>query len=209
MIWIILVIIIIFILTRITYREPRVYPQMISEDECRHIIELSRSQLSTSSIIDKNVVDENVRKSDTAWLDPQDDKIVERVVRRCLKNCDRPLRNCEQLQVVRYKPGGYYNPHYDNPAFFDIYSDMELRFNPRMYTFIIALNDDYKGGHTIFPNLNKKYKLQTGDVLRFDNLNNYGFPSSQSLHGGDKVEEGEKWICNVWPRMYNLSTPVH
>lgn len=205
MILVILVIIIVFLLIRITYREPRIYRHVITEEECNHIIEKSRSQLAKSSIDAKNDIDTNVRKSDTAWLSPKNDKIVERVMRRCLQNCDRPLRNCEKLQVVRYKPGGFYKPHYDNPKYLDRYGELDLKLNPRMYTFIIALNDDYKGGATYFPNLDKRYKLQRGDVLRFDNLNNYGFSSSHSLHCGEKVEEGEKWICNVWPRMYSHS----
>ena len=201
----ILIIILFFILIAPSYREPRVYKNMITEEERKHIIERARSQLSDSVIDSDVMLDTSIRKSQTAWLDPKNDEIVDRVMRRCLKNCDRPLRNCEQLQVVRYKPNGFYKPHYDNPPIFDRHGELGLKLNPRMYTFIIALNDDYKGGATYFPNLDKRYKLRAGDVLRFDNLNNYGFSSSNSLHAGETVEEGEKWICNVWPRMYYQS----
>ena len=97
------------------------------------------------------------------------------------------------MQVLKYKPGGHYKPHQD--AFKD--DD-----NMRVHTFIIALNDGYKGGETIFPNLNKTYKLNAGDVLFFDTVDNYNLITSKSLHGGKTVEAGDKWICNLWVRKY-------
>ena len=173
-----------------TYVKPKVYNNLITAQEREHIIKVAHGKLKTSTVeegVDKRV-DDKVRVSETAFLSHKDDPIVERVMRRCLKNCDRPLRNCEMLQVVRYKPGGFYVPHHD--AF-----DAK---NKRKYTFLIALNDDYEGGETEFPNIKKKYKMKAGDVLRFNNLDNYGFISDKSIHGGTPVKKGEKWICNVW-----------
>ena len=137
-------------------------------------------------------MNEDIRKSETAWLS-RDDKVVRNVINRCLKYTDRPITNCEKLQVLKYKPGGHYKPHQD--AFKD--DD-----NMRVHTFIIALNDGYKGGETIFPNLNKTYKLNAGDVLFFDTVDNYNLITSKSLHGGKTVEAGDKWICNLWVRKY-------
>ena len=71
-----------------------------------------------------------------------------------------------------------------------------------MYTFILALNDGYRGGETTFPNLNKSYKLNAGDVLFFDTLDNYNFITSKALHGGQPVKSGEKWVCNLWVHKY-------
>jgi predicted 2-oxoglutarate/Fe(II)-dependent dioxygenase YbiX len=112
---------------------------------------------------------------------------------RCLKHTDRPFQNCEKLQILRYKSGGYYKPHQD--AF-------ENDSNMRLYTFILALNDDYEGGETVFPNLGKEYKLKAGDALFFDTLDNYECMTSKALHGGKPVKSGEKWICNLWVRKY-------
>jgi predicted 2-oxoglutarate/Fe(II)-dependent dioxygenase YbiX len=191
-----MIVLIIFIFLLLpTYIKPKVYHGLITEEERRHIIEKARTRLKSSTVSnDKNIrIDEKVRVSETAFLSHKDDPIVERVMRRCLKNCDRRLCNCESLQVVRYKPGGFYIPH--NDAF----ERGELDYkNNRKYTFLIALNDDYEGGETEFPNLDKKYKLQAGDVLRFNNLDNYGLVTSKALHGGTPVKKGEKWICNVW-----------
>jgi len=74
--------------------------------------------------------------------------------------------------------------------------------NKRMYTVILALNDDYEEGETEFPNIQKKYKLNKGDALFFHTLDNYGMINSKALHGGLPVKSGEKWICNVWVHKY-------
>ena len=191
MIVIILLALIIFIYMLIpTYVKPKVYNNLITDQEREHIIKVAHGKLKTSTVeegVDKRV-DDKVRVSETAFLSHKDDPIVERVMRRCLKNCDRPLRNWEMLQVVRYKPGGFYIPHHD--AF--------NCKNKRKYTFLIALNDDYEGGETEFPTIEKKYKMKAGDVLKFNNLDNYGFVTDKALHGGMPVKSGEKWICNVW-----------
>jgi prolyl 4-hydroxylase len=102
------------------------------------------------------------------------------------------IHNCEDLQVVHYETGGYYKDHFD--------TDFKSMDGQRIYTFIIALNDDYEGGETEFPILNKKFRLKTGDALFFQNLNNNGSFTPKALHGGRPVKSGEKWICNLWIR---------
>ena len=189
---IILVLILLVLYLLPTYPEPRVMKNFISEAERRHIISEASKTLETSTISHNKTVNEDIRKSETAWLS-RDDKVVRNVINRCLKYTDRPITNCEKLQVLKYKPGGHYKPHQD--AFKD--DD-----NMRVHTFIIALNDGYKGGETIFPNLNKTYKLNAGDVLFFDTVDNYNLITSKSLHGGNTVEAGDKWICNLWVRKY-------
>jgi prolyl 4-hydroxylase len=74
-----------------------------------------------------------------------------------------------------------------------------------MYTFIVCLNDDFEGGETKFPNINKSYRLRAGDVLLFDCLNNYEFKDFRAIHGGLPVTSGEKWICNLWVHKYEYT----
>jgi prolyl 4-hydroxylase len=130
----------------------------------------------------------NIRQSETAWIGGED-PVVRKLMDRCLEYVDRPVENCEKLQVLRYRPGGFYKPHYD--CFKDGH-------NPRMYTFIIALNENYEGGATAFPNIKQEYRLRTGDCLLFENLDNYEFMTSKAWHGGKPVTKGEKWVCNLW-----------
>jgi len=175
-----------------TYPKPVVIENFLSENERIHIKQEAKSKLHVSTVDKDRRVDEQIRKSETAWLSTED-PIVRSVVERCVSRTDRPIENCEQLQVLRYKEGGHYNPHQDV-----FYQDK----NKRLYTFIIALNDDYEGGETAFPYLNERYKLNAGDALFFHTLDNYGLDTSDALHGGQPVKSGEKWVCNLWVHKY-------
>jgi len=172
-----------------TYQKPVVIPNFLSGDEINHIKKEAESKLSTSTIAANGIIDKKTRDSETAWLELED-PIVNQVAKRCTGLTDRPLRNCEKLQVLRYKPGGFYKPHQDT------FTDTDKK--KRMYTIILALNDDYEGGETVFPNLERKYKLKKGDALFFHTLDNYELKTSKALHGGAPVTSGEKWICNLW-----------
>jgi len=171
-----------------TYPKPVVIENFLSENERIHIKQEAKSKLQVSTVDKDRRVDEQIRKSETAWLSTED-PIIRSVVERCVSRTDRPIENCEQLQVLRYTEGGHYNPHQDV-----FYQDK----NKRLYTFIIALNDEYEGGETAFPYLNEKYKLNAGDALFFHTLDNYGLDTSDALHGGEPVKSGEKWVCNLW-----------
>ena len=175
-----------------TYPKPVVIENFLSENERIHIKQEAKSKLHVSTVDKDRRVDEQIRKSETAWLSTED-PIIRSVVERCVSRTDRPIENCEQLQVLRYKEGGHYNPHQDV-----FYQDK----NKRLYTFIIALNDEYEGGETAFPYLDEKYKLKAGDALFFHTLDNYGLDTTDALHGGQPVKSGEKWICNLWVHKY-------
>jgi hypothetical protein len=174
------------------YQKPRVFHNFLTPEERNHIMSKAEKKLEPSTVSENRVLDESVRKSETAWLS-REDPVVDTVIRRCLKYIDRPIENCERLQVLRYKPGGYYMPHFDS---------IDDGNNPRLYTFILALNDEYEGGETAFPNLGNEYKLNAGDALFFDTLDNYELETSKALHGGKPVKNGEKWVCNLWVRKY-------
>ena len=174
------------------YPKPVVIENFLSENERIHIKQEAKSKLHVSTVDKDRRVDEQIRKSETAWLSTED-PIVRSVVERCVSRTDRPIENCEQLQVLRYREGGHYNPHQDV-----FYQDK----NKRLYTFIIALNDEYEGGETAFPYLDEKYKLKAGDALFFHTLDNYGLDTTDALHGGQPVKSGEKWVCNLWVHKY-------
>ena len=177
-----------------TYKKPKVVGNIVTKDECNYIIQKASENLKQSEVSINKEVDSTIRKSETAWID-KSDPVASKIIERCLKFVDRPTINCESLQVVKYTPGGYYKPHYDS------IDDK----NPRLYTFLIALNDDYEGGETEFVNLGKSYKMKECDGLFFHNLDNYELSCSKSLHGGKPVKSGEKWICNLWIHKYPYS----
>lgn len=176
-----------------TYTNPKIIKTVLTNDECDHIKQVASKKLHASTVSKSRNIDETIRKSETAWIKASEDPVVDKLIRKCVSMTDRPLSNCEDLQVLKYEPGGFYKPHQD--AFPD-------DKNKRMYTFIIALNDEYEGGETVFPNINKSYRLEKGNALFFNTLNNYECMTKKALHGGASVTSGEKWVCNLWIRKY-------
>ena len=177
------------------YRRPKIFTNVMTKEDCEYIKTNAEPLMEPSTVIgdfETNELDLDQRVSETAWLS-LDDPVVNKIVRKCIKHTNKPIENCESLQVVRYKPGGFYKPHYD----------AHKEANVRVHTFILAINDDYEGGETAFPNLGLEFKLKQGDMLFFDNMNNYGFIPSKALHGGKPVKSGEKWICNLWVRKHH------
>ena len=179
------------------YIEPKVIPDLLTEDEIEYLKKESIDKLEPSTTgVNCVSTDKSIRKSESAWLDPND-PIMNNITRKCISHIDKPIGHCENLQVVRYKEGGYYVPHQDALFIDDCHND-------RLYSFIIALNDDYEGGETLFANLDIKYKLKKGSVLFFHTSDNYEFETNMALHSGEPVKSGEKWICNLWVHKFPI-----
>lgn len=172
------------------YKSPKILNDFLSPEERQHIIKEASGRLSDSLVDTNGSLNKDVRQSRTAWLQ-KTDPIVRSVMERCVGHVNKTIDHCEQLQVLHYEEGGHYKPHQD--AFIG-------DENSRLYTFILALTDDYEGGETEFPNVRKSYKLKAGDALFFHTLDSYGLDTSKALHGGKPVKSGEKWICNLWIR---------
>lgn len=183
---ILIIVAVLIIIFRPKYKNPEVIRGALTDEECEYIKKRARPLLKKSTLADDKHVDTTVRDSETAWLGPEDPKIREIFV-RFMNESD----NCESVQVVHYKPGGFYEPHQDADS---------SHINKRKHTFIFALNDEYEGGATSFPVLGKTYRLRKGDALSFDTLDSWGRIPKKAMHSGEPVESGEKWIANLWSR---------
>lgn len=172
------------------YTKPKVIPNFLTLKEIEYIKENTSGRFLKSGVT-ANVgtahYDTCKRVSESAWIN-REDHVVKCISSRCEPFISKIPLNVEDLQVVRYKPGGFFKPH----------QDCVNEECTRRYTFIMALNDDYEGGETDFPELGMKYKLNKGDALFFHLKDNHGLPTSSALHGGLPVKSGEKLICNLW-----------
>lgn len=182
------------------FRHPQIYPNFITEDEVNYI--LSEANNFHNSNMVGNHYNENIRKSETCWLSKSDPQI-ERIIQRVCDLTDNPIDKAEDLQVVKYQPNGFYNPHHDSCC---EDTDACKEFNKigsRVVTMVIYLSNssDFKGGATYFPELKKEYKPEKGGGLLFYPMNKKGDKCHEkSLHAGQPVLSGEKIICNVWIR---------
>jgi len=180
------------------YQEPQIINNFLPLEICDSIIKKSKCVLYDSVFVDTTTNEEKfnrrIRVCKTAYLDRNEPEITE-VLNRCTKHTNKTLRHCELPMILNYKPGGYFKPHQDGNL-----TDK----NKRIYTILISLNDEYEGGETEFPLLNKKYRLPKGDALLWYDCDLNKNLTKLSLHAGNEVISGEKWITTVWIRDFPI-----
>ena len=171
----------------------------LTDQECDQIIDLSRDQLIPSTVYDleKNVYSVDTRKSQQCWL-KDDIPIVKRLSNKIKDFTNTHSMFTEDLQVVNYNPGGFFNPHYDACEGDEAYCRRLNQNGPRYLTVLIYLNDDFTGGETVFPAINKSVKPEKGKAVIFQNVDEYGVIIEQAVHAGAPVKSGNKWIANKW-----------
>jgi len=193
------------------YNEPVIYENFITEEEANYIKQQAEPKFSNSEIMGFKI-NEEIRKSKTAWLDKNDPNIKNVIMRVCAIH-DYPFENAEQLQVVKYEPGGFYKEHHDSVYETDSISINFLKDGGhRMLTMLIYLNDDFTGGSTRFVTLQKDIRPpKHGSILFYplDKTNTKCHP--KALHAGLPLNSGVKYIANVWIRKeeYNDSWNTH
>ena len=187
---------------------PRVYviPNFLSEKECDHLIELSTPMLERSTVLNEqggiDSIDE--RRSSYGAFFPTDlqDRTVRKIERRIADLTHYPVENGESIQILRYKKGGEYQPHFDYFPRSTLGGASALsRGGQRVATVIMYLKAPSAGGETIFPRANLSIVPKKGTALLFYNCLENGQEDPLSLHGGAPVKGGEKWIATKWLRM--------
>jgi len=172
--------------------------QFLSPYEVSHIINLAKKnfdKFEKSYTIDKETgeyVYINGRTSKTLFLDKGHDQIIKNIEKRASEYSNIPIDNIENIQIVKYEPGEFYKEHYD--SFEDNYAKKN---GQRVVTFFVYLNDDFEGGTTYFPKLNKNFKGNPGDAFFWINTIN-GKIDKRTLHSGTKLLSGTKYGMNIW-----------
>lgn len=142
----------------------------------------------TKPIVIKNFLKEN----ECDGIIENNNELINKLYNKCLKLTDRPIKNIESFEILKFKKDEY-------KEFVDIISDNKL-----MHTFILSLNDNYKGGDINFYNLNETFSLNKGDILFINNLDEAENITSKSSYIQNKVDEGEKIIGVLKIRKYQV-----
>lgn len=188
----------------ITMQLPRllVFGGLLSDDECDLMRAAAASRLARSETV-ATVVDGSevnaARTSDGMFFERGENEICRRVEARIARLLNWPVENGEGLQVLRYRPGAEYLPHYD---YFDprhaSTPPILQRGGQRVATLVMYLNTPERGGATTFPDVGLAVAPVKGNAVFFSYDRPH--PATQTLHGGAPVLAGEKWVATKWLR---------
>ena len=185
---------------------PRIvlFGNLLSAEECEQMIELSRGKLARSSVVNNETGAYDIhphRTSDGTYFDRGENDLIRRIEQRIADLVQYPEENGEPIQILHYKPGGEYKPHYD---YFDPRQpgneQVLTQGGQRIATLVMYLNDVETGGSTVFPEVGIDVLPRRGNAVYFAYCSETGALDSRSLHGGSPVGGGEKWIATKWFR---------
>ena len=188
----------------LTMARPRVvvFGNLLSPEECDALIAAATPRMARSLTVATKTGGEEInadRTSDGMFFQRGDNPVVQRIEERIARLLNWPIENGEGLQVLHYRPGAEYKPHYD---YFDPQEagtpSILQRGGQRVATLVIYLNSPAKGGGTTFPDVPLEIAPRQGNAVFFSYERPH--PSTRTLHGGAPVTEGEKWIATKWLR---------
>lgn len=180
---------------------PVVIDSVLTRDECRYIMQKADSLFTPSTVVGTEGYDAS-RTSETAWIS-KDDPVARKVFEKATALTGKPMDCCEDLQVVRYKPGTFYRAHHDSCCE-DTKAcvDFEDRGGQRVATLLVYLNEEFTDGETHFPEHGDlKLKAQPGSAIFFRPMGtNEAKCHPKALHAGLPISTGTKYVCNAWVR---------
>ena len=172
----------------------RLYRRVLSIAECSYLIGATETRFEPSMVYNKarELVRDTIRTSDGAaihWL--IEDPAIHAFNRRIAALTGTSFDQGEALQVLRYAPGQEYRPHFDF---------VDGAQNQRLWTALVYLNQDYRGGETAFVRTGTEVRGNAGDVLVFRNALEDGSADPLAEHAGLPVTSGSKYLATRWVR---------
>jgi prolyl 4-hydroxylase len=177
---------------------------VLSHEECDALIDYCEPRLGRSSVVgdaEGNVQVHQTRTSRDVGVRRDETALIARIEARLAALLRWPAECSEGLQVVRYGVGDEYRPHFDwiDPDVPGLAKHLAAG-GQRLATLILYLNDVAAGGATSFPAAGLTVGPKRGNALYFRNVDAHGVPDQRSLHAGDPVRQGVKFVANKWLR---------
>jgi prolyl 4-hydroxylase len=178
------------------------FPALFSPAECDFLAAEAEPWLEPSVVIDPQTGRQHrnpVRTSDgMSFALVLEGPAVHALNRRIAAATGTGVAQGESLQVLRYRPGQEYRPHFDA---------VPGEANQRILTMLVYLNEGYDGGETLFLKTGLSFKGGKGDALLFRNTLADGRADALSQHAGRPVAAGEKLIASRWIRARPFAFP--
>ena len=188
----------------VSLRQPRlvVLGNLLARDECDQLIELARPRMARSMTVQTSTGGQETnpdRTSNGMFFHRGEHPLVTAIESRIARLVGWPASHGEGIQVLNYREGAEYKPHYDyfDPAEPGTPTILK-RGGQRVATLVMYLNDPAQGGGTTFPDIGLEVAPQKGNAVFFSYDRPH--PSTRTLHGGAPVLAGEKWVATKWLR---------
>lgn len=180
------------------------FDNLLTAEECDMFVASADAKLQRSTVVDQ-VTGESIlhehRTSAGCCFQRNETPLVATIEQRIESLLEIPIENGEGLQILRYENGGEYRPHFD-------YFDPNLASSAkhlahggqRVGTVVLYLSDVLEGGATRFPTLGLEVRPQKGSAVFFANIDVNNQVDPRTLHAGQPVVNGVKYIATKWLR---------
>jgi prolyl 4-hydroxylase len=163
--------------------------------ECDYVTAAAEPMLEPSVVVDpatgRQIPNPGRTSDGMGFTWPLENPAIHALNRRIARLTETDAAQGEPLQVLRYRGGQQYRPHFDAIPGFG---------NQRILTVLVYLNEGYEDGETWFETPQLKVKGRRGDALVFRNVDDEGRPDKDAGHAGLPVTRGTKLICSRWIR---------
>jgi hypothetical protein len=195
-----------------TYKEPREgeymiheIPNFLSNELCDQLIKYQHENGATLGKIHSSLFDEESSNGGNWVINPEVrhsyNVLLEHELADLLYEKIEDILHIKRLyieptKIIYYPTGGQFVDHYDV-----IPEDKRFTNFSRFMTVLFYLNDDYEGGETVFPYINKTIKPEKGKAIIMwlvRQSENGPVIIKESKHRSNKITKGEKYIMNVW-----------
>lgn len=167
----------------------------LNEHECNQLIKDAENYGYERSKVDAKVSKGKTesRTSSTSFIPESKTPTGKQILNKIKKYIPIDYAESTRIQVQKYTQTQQYNPHYDT-------FEQKDGKDQRNWTFMIYLNNVEEGGHTYFPKINLRVKPKKGTAVFWNNLDKDGCRHPATLHMGESVTKGVKYICTIWFR---------
>jgi prolyl 4-hydroxylase len=180
-------------------------PGLLSPLLCDALIERARPLLAPALVyneLEGGNTPHPVRRHSCAEFTVNDtDLVIQAITERACAFAGAPSIHAEITQVLHYRPGDYFAPHFDfwDPEFAGHVATLQQ--GQRAFTVLVYLNHEgLEGGETEFPEVGVRHRGKTGDAVMWRNVDAAGQPDRRTMHAGLPPTRGEKWVLSVWIR---------
>jgi len=168
-------------------------PNFATNEECDQLIQdATKAGYQRSEVDSKKKGKTEARTSTTSFIKGHQTKTGLKLGEKAKKVVGADA-NLEGIQVQRYLKDQKYNPHFDT-------FEQKDGVDQRSWTLMVYLNDVEEGGGTYFPKIDFRIMPEKGTAILWNNLDANNCRDNNTLHMGEPINKGEKYISTYWFR---------